>query len=533
MGILTRMGLRESQAAPDLLRENEGLVMSLDDLTERLSELELALEDVNWERLSWQTGQEFSRAGLQKIIDLSRLAFLKNPLVNRAVSLQAMYVWGQGVSISANHPDVDAVVQAFLDDPKNQVELTGHQARTMKEQDLQTEGNIFFAFFTNALTGRTRVRTIPVDEVKDIICNPDDRKDPWYYKRETNPVRVDIPSGAAIPAGTVTTYHPDWRYNPTPRPMTIGGHPVKWDAPVYHVKVGGLSTMRFGVPETYSGLDWARAYKEFLEDWATIVRSYSKFAWQMTAKGGKKGLAAAKTKLGTTMGTAGYDTNPPPVAGSIFAASEGTSLTPIKTAGATTSADDGRRMLLMVAAATGLPESFFGDVSVGNLATAKSLDRPTELKFCDRQTLWADIHTDMLQYVIDQVATAPKGKLSGTWVLNDEMDERHVELEIDPETGEPIDRHIDVDFPPILQHDKASEIEAIVMAATLDGKTPAGTMDLKTVSRMLLNVLGEDDIGELLDELFPDGEDGKVSTEAEEAFIQAVAGLREALKDAA
>jgi hypothetical protein len=221
------------------------------------------------------------------------------------------------------------------------------------------------------------------------------------------------------------------------------------------------------------------------------------------------------------------------VAGSIFAASEGTSLTPIKTAGATTKADDGRRMLLMVAAATGLPESFFGDVSVGNLATAKSLDRPTELKFCDRQTLWADIHTDMLQYVIDQVATAPKGKLSGTWVLNDELDERHVELEMDPETGEPIDRHIDVDFPPILQHDKASDIEAIVQAATLDGKTPAGTMDLKTVSRMLLNVLGEDDIDELLDEMFPDGEDGKVSTDAEEAFIQAVAGLREALKDGA
>jgi hypothetical protein len=60
----------------------------------------------------------------------------------------------------------------------------------------------------------------------------------------------------------------------------------------------------------------------------------------------------------------------------------------------------------MVAAATGMPEFFFGDANVGNHATAKTLDRPTELKFLDRQTLWADIHQDILQYVIDQSALA-------------------------------------------------------------------------------------------------------------------------------
>ena len=378
MGFFERIGLREAKEDTALL-ETDGMEMTVYDLQERLAELELALEDADWTRLAFETGREFSREGLQRIISLSRLMFLKNPLINRAVSLQAMYVWGQGVSIAAKHPDVDAVLQAFLDDHKNRAELTGHQARIMKEQDLQVEGNLFFVLFTNAYTGRTRIRTIPVDEMQAIVSDPEDAKTPRYYKRERTPVHLNANAGVDIPGGMEVTYHPDWHYQPLApgeRLDSIGGHPVLWDQPVYHVRVGGLSSMRFGVPETYSGLDWARAYKEFLEDWATIVRSYSKFAWQMTAKGGKKGLAAAKAKLGTTAGTSSGETNPPPVTGAIFAASEGNKLEPIRTAGATTKAEDGRRMLLMVAAATGLPETFFGDVSVGTLATANSLDPP-------------------------------------------------------------------------------------------------------------------------------------------------------------
>ena len=543
MGLLERIGLRESKPASDgretLLQERAALMATAVDLEERLAELELALEDVGWIKLSHEASREFSRDGLRRIAALSRLYFLKNPLVNRAVSLQAMYVWGQGVSISAKHPDVDAVVQKFLDDQKNQAELTSHQARTMKEQDLQVEGNLFFVLFANAFTGRVRVRTLPCDEVDDIVTNPEDRKEPWYYKRSSHSASVD-PLGFSIGgAAQRIVYHPDWRYHPQARPdVAPDGNEIRWDEPVYHVKVGGLSDMRFGVPETYSGLDWARAYKEFLEDWATIVRAYSRFAFNLTTKGGKRGLAAAKTKLGTTLGTDAAETNPPPVTGAIFAHPDGSKgLEPIRTAGATTKAEDGRRMLLMVAAATGLPETFFGDVSVGTLATATSLDRPTELKFKDRQTLWAGIFGHLLNYAIDRAATAPLGKISGTWTLNDERDERYVELETDPETGEPIDRHIDIDFPSILEHDKAVDIEAIVQAAPF-------VNDPKTIARLLLTALGEDDIDDLLDTIFPEDEEpatdaegkaipGKTKAQqAEEAFLEAVRELRGALDDA-
>jgi hypothetical protein len=519
MGLLERIGGRGSTA---LVEQNQALGLSLDMMREAIGSLELQLEDQGWNRLGFETEMEFSRAGLTRICALSRLFFLKNPLVNRAVTLQSMYVWGQGVNIKAAHPAVDKVVQAFLDDPQNQVELTSHQARTMKEQDLQVEGNLFFAFFSHPGTGRTRISTVPTDEVTDIITNPDNRKEPWYYQRSRPQVSLGAGFGFATTQSGGTVFHPDWRYQPTTRPDTINGCPVLWSQPVYHVRVGGLSGMRFGVPETYQGLDWARAYKEFLEDWATIVRAYAKFAWKKTnSKGGAKGIAAVKAKLGTTLGISSAESNPPPGVGSMAVMPAG---------------DD---LLLMVAAATGLPETFFGDASVGSLATAESLDRPTELKFVDRQELWKDIYGAILDYVIDRRALAVSyPDLRGTRVENDERDAWDVVLEIDTEdvdadgvpTNEPINRHVDIDFPSILAHSKKDEIAGIVSATTLDGKTAAGTIDPKTVSRLLLIALGQDDVDDLLDTMFPEDQGEEVAAKAEHTFVQAVAEMREALR---
>jgi hypothetical protein len=496
---------------------------TVDLLQERLAELELSQEDAGWRLLGAEGNHEFSRRFLKQITSLSRLMFLKSPLINRAVTLQGFYVFGQGINIQAATPEVNDVVQAFMEDPKNKAELTSQQARTAKESTLQIDGNLFFVLFTNRTNGRVRVRTIPVDEVLDIVTNPEDAREHWYYRREWNTRTFDPVSGTPTSEHKVVFY-PDWRYRPTNRPTTIAGEQVAWDTPVYHVKVGGLDGMRFGVPETYAALDWARAYKSFLEDWATITRAYSRFAWKVTTPGGARGVAAAKAKLGTTLGSGnGTETNPPPVTGSTFvaAAGSGVDMTPLRTAGATTSASDGRQLLLMVAAATGMPEFFFGDANVGNHATAKTLDRPTELKFLDRQTLWADIHQDILQYVVDQSALAPRGKLKGGYAPVEPGDDADpvvvladVPAEEDKATGKtireagPMDRGIDVDFPPILEHSVEENIAAIVQAATLTGHPPVA-FDPKTTTRMLLQVLGVEDIDEKVDAMYPEVKDGE------------------------
>ena len=481
----------ELQSAPteidDLRAEVANLAWDNETLRETLTALEYQLDADGWTTLSQSLDAEFSREALRKINALVRLYWLKNPLIQRGVNVQSYYVFGQGVEIAAQDADVNDVVQYFLDDAKNQAELTSQQALMMKEAELTLFGNVYFVFFVKA--GRVRVRTIPETEIDDIITNPEDAKDPWWYKRVYS-VRQD--DGRHQPK---VTYYKDWRYTGSDKP-TDGEIAAE---PVYHVKVGGLSDMRFGVSEVYAALDWAKAYKQFLADWATIVRAYSRFAWQLTVKT-KAGIATAKAKLSTTIGSSGStETNPPPVTGSTFIGQEGVGMQPIRTAGATTSAEDGRRLLLMVASSMGVPESFFGDVSVGTLATARSLDRPTELKFVARQSLWGDVLQDICDYVVYQAVKARI--LPGT--ITEEDDGTPLVTLPAGEDGKERDATVSVTFPPILEHDVASTVESIVKAATLGGSAMAQTIDPMTVSRLLLTALGVEDVDAVMETIYP------------------------------
>ena len=499
----------------------------------RLAELERLLTSGDWQQLSMQSEHEFSRAGLRHITELARIMFLKNPLVERGVKVQRLYVWAQGVSVRAADPDIGEVVTAFEDDEKNQVVLTGHQARMDAETTLQTDGNLFFVFFVNRTTGRVRTRTISFSEIEEVVCNPNDNREPWYYLRRWTQQGMDA-SGARTSTSKAAWY-PDWRYDPTNKPSKLDGHDVRWDTPIYHVRVGGFNDWRFGLSEIYNSIDWAMAYKEFLEDWSSIVRAYRRFAFQLSTPGGRRGISAAKTKLNTTYAngnTSDPETNPPPVVGSTFISSPDVSWQAVRTSGATVSAEDGRRLLLMVAASVGLPETFFGDVSVGTLATAKSLDRPTELAMPDRQTFWADVLRNIYNYVLLWAVKANNGPLRGLGRIERVVEDGMIEERVIWNEG--VEPDIAITFPPLVESEVQERISAIVEAATLgQAGTLAGTVDLPTLARMLLVALGQEDVDEIIERLFPDGEAPDATeperTTAEAGMIEALRELRDAL----
>lgn len=491
-------------------------------LKERIAELEFAMEDRDWIQLSMESDREFSREGIDTINKLARLFFLKNPLIRRAVLTQTQYVFGQGVNISASDEDVNAVVQNFLDDPKNRAEFTDHQSRMVKETELQIEANIFFVFFVNQWTGQVKVRTIPVDEIREIICDPEDGKTPLYYKRVYKQKRYNL-AGREIDPAMKTVFYPDWK-NVEGQSVVQFTNKVE-DAYVYHVSVNKLSDMKFGVSEIYAACDWAKAYKEFLEDWTTIVKAYSRFAWKLNTKGGKKGVQAAKDKVKTSLGvgTGGVENNPSPATGSFWLGTEGTSLDPIKTAGATTKAEDGDKLIHMICAATGIFYHYLvGDPSTGNLATAKAMERPMEMMFRDRQQLWISIYQEILNFVVEQSVKAPLGKLNsmGTIARND-FGEEVIELDGERE------KTIEVSFPDLLEKDTEARIKAIISAATLDGKSRAGTLEMTMIVKMLLEALGIDDIDEIVKRMYPTEPD---LTDNEKEMVQVAEEINESVR---
>ena len=453
-----------------LLQEGQNIRLS-----ETIADLQIALEDIGWLNTQWEAGQlEFSRQQLADIIRFSRLSFLKNPLINRGVNVQSLYVFGQGMEVRAEDDGDQAALDAFWNEPSNSAELTGHQAKYLKECDLQVTGNLFFVMFGDE---QVLVRTIPVEEMTEIITNPEDRREVWYFKRQWVSEVVDLNTGRSRQEPNIW-YYPALGYEPESRQEFIGGNAVKWDSPVFHVKVGGLSDMRFGVPETYQALDWARSYTRFLENCATLMKKLSKYAFTLEVKGGANAVASTKAKLGTSItGSNPIEQNPAPLVGSTFVSSQGAKLDPIKTSGVGVSPSDGRYFLLMVAASMGLPETFFGDADVGNHATSKTLDRPTELKFADRQQLWKHIIETIAGYAVSRSRRA-----SGPMAID---------------TAQPPVK-IDVTFPPILQHDVLTTVQAITTAANLGGYPKANTIPDGELSRLLLSALGCQGIDELL-----------------------------------
>lgn len=474
-------------------------------LRERMWDLELALEDQGWQRQLAQSQMEFSRWGIQQIILLSRLYRIKNPLIQRGILVSSYYVFGRGFEVSSPDEKTNEVLDEFFSDPRNICEI-GQKAITEKESTLYTDGNIFWTLFTSPTDGRVVVRTIDAVEISEIITDPDDASVPFFYLRQWVQESFDTTSGQRK-YETVEGWYVAIDYEPPTKLSQIGGKPIMLDASgdyvrVLHQKDGGLPKWRFGCPRVYAALDWARAYKQRLEDYASITRALARFAWDVKTKGGSPAIAALKGTFATTLVNDGsmIEQNPPPVTGSSFISGQNTTVSPVRTAGATPSPEEGRRLAHMVYMVFGLGEHFFADISAGNMATATTLDRPTELKFLHDQENWKVVLQRIGRFVVERSASAPNGRLREAAAAAQSI-------------------QIDVSFPAIREGDIPQLVNATVAAMNLgasDGKVNG--IDERAGVGILLQLLGYENREELLELMYPTEEyDPNRETQKEEA----------------
>lgn len=484
-------------------------VESVAQFKERLWELELALEDRGWVREVTLSNLEFSRLGIQQLTRICRIMALKNPLVKRAAILCRLYVFGRGVEIRVDDDAANEVVQEFLD--ANQAEL-GHTGLASKEQDIQTDGSLYFALPTDP-KGNVGCMMIDPLEIMDQVTDPDNSTVPRYFYRMWSRASLDPTSGVTnnepkkcwYPSLELVEGLASGKIKSTARIDVIGGVNVNWDMPILRSRDAETpSSWRWAVPPLYALIDWARAYKDFLEDWATIQRALSRFSLMVETKGGQGAIAAYQALLSTTFADANgtqIEKNPPPVRGSAHVSGPGNTITPFKTAGTQTSPDQARRIGLMGCSAAGLPETMmFGDASTGSLATAVSLDRPTELKFTEIQRRWRYTLTRIVNYALMVSRTTPGGRLR--------------EARQNNPAPQPV--KITVEFPNVIEHSIKDAIQAIVEVATLGGRNgiPAGIVDTRTFVRLLLKEIGVVDIDDVMEQMgYGEGYDAKADIE--------------------
>jgi hypothetical protein len=518
----------ESFSRPTQLRE------SLPIATGATGLIDMMMANAEWIREGRAFNLEFSRWGITQIILICRLYYLKNPIVRRLVDVCAAYVFARGVEISSPDESLTTEIDQFIaDNPKT----LGHRAMMELEKRKDYDGNIFFVFFSDTTsTGKTTIRTIDATEISEIETDPEDTDTPWFYHRVASQSVFDPQSGTKRTT-TIKRWYPALDYDPAEKPATIGGDQVMWDSPVYHSKVGYVGKWTFGCPRAYPATVWANESKRYLESCASMAQSNAQIARDITAKGGQQAIEGIKAQLNSTVGPGAplLEQNPTAVAGSTFVHGPGMKQEVMKTRGAGNNPEEVRRFLLMCCMVWGVPETFLGDVSTGNLATATSLDRPTETIMLEKQEAWREDLIVLVLHHLEVSKSAPKGR------LREALNRRRIDLsdvkirecsrvpspdgkrmvyaplQMRPnadgvlqlhEAGRPVPKTelvVRVNFPAIREGDLKTLVDATVEAMTLGNR--AGQVigiDEKEGTRKLYDLLEFEDGDEKVEQQYPE-----------------------------
>ncbi len=497
---------RGSVNAPGKFRESNAITSQ-----GAYGDIELALQNVEWRReinLSWL---EFSRWGIQQIILISRLYFIKNPLIQRGVNVAAHYVFGRGVEVSSPDETANEVLKDFFERNKS---VLGQIALTNHERSKYQDGNLFFAFFADTQdSGLTNVRTIDATEIMDIVCDPNDSDKPWLYRRCWTERNFNVVTGSTE-THTREAWYPALDYSPAQKPETINGNPVYWGNPVLHRKCGGVAKWHYGLPLVYAALDWAKTAKGYLESCYTVAKAHAQLGIEATTKGGQQAIEGMKQQLSTTVGpnSSLWDTNPPGPDASIYAYGPGTKIAAFRTRGAGADPKEVGKYVDMVACVLNIPPTFFGDLETANLATATSLDRPTELNFLEKQEAWREDLLTIAKYVLGVSRGATSGKLresigSRTIEICEARRVRHGIRWVMEAVKRPDAIEVSVNFPAIVEGDIPALVTSAVTAMTLGnrGGQIVGT-DEKATIRFIYDLLGIENADELIESQYPEGE---------------------------
>src|ERR1035437_9579141 len=496
---------------------------------------ELLLQNVNWQREINYSWLEFTRWGIQQIILICRLYRIKNPIVRRLVDVCAQYVFARGVDVSTEN---DAANEVWKDFVRRNQKVVGHVALMELEKSKDSDGNLFFAFFTDQGTGECNVRMIDATEIEDIWCDPDDSDVPWFFKRSWTQRAHNPLTGSQTPKA-MHVWYPAVNHEPTDRPAIIGGYPVMWDSPVHHRKVGHVGKWLFGCPRIYPMLDWAKEGRRYLEACASDAQSRAQFSFQVTTKGGQQAIEGIKQELGTQVGPGApiWDTNPAAVAGSSFISGPGTALKAFN-AGGGLDPEKCRQYKLQCCMVKGVPETFLGDVSTGNLATATSLDRPTEAMIASLQEEWIEDLIVIATYVLSKSLRAASGKLrescggsvveirEAAYVRLPNGARKYVEAKSKTSTA----IEVKVDFPAIREGDIPALIAATVEAMTLQNKGGqiVGIDEKEGIRALGYLVPGIKDPDEMVERMYPtEGKDKYDPVRAEDVLPPPIGKLKD------
>ena len=431
---------------------------------------ELEIEDVGWNRLGVSGGIINESARINNLTQ-SRLYATKDPLAKQAIRLWTDYTFGTGITQTAKDDKTQEIIDGFWKSDKNKCYLSPIGQRKMSDK-LLIDGEVFIALFLDK-KGTGALRCFNPLEISEIVSDPDDFDSVMYYLRSWSNAQGKPISKYYRSVNNIVDKSTENAAG------TLVSATEEDDALIYHVTYNTIEQR--GNPLLLPALDWIKQYRRFLASRVAIMLALARFAWKVKVKGGAGAVSSVKST---------FNEQEVP-AGSIQLENMGSEMQPIRTdSNATNAYQDGRMLKLQIAAAVGIPEQYFGDISIGNLATAKTVELPMMKMFQSYQAVWGCVYDDINNIVLE-------------------------DADVDEDK-----RYVDIDFPLIAPEDVAQMAQSLVLIL----QAMPDLAYSRDVQQVALMTLGIDNTAEVLDAL-KNMEEGNPDVK----LIRALEGFKESI----
>lgn len=414
--------VKQSAEIARLRGENDALQHSFETLQESMADVVLALDDVGWRPLGAnEDATEIKLDTIKNVAQTTRGLVAINPLIKRGVAVRTTFIWGAGVKfIGIDEKD------PLLTDPNNKKFHFSPQAYAELEACMATDGQIF-TLITKPGGGRRRLTTdgkasvakitrIPMGEIVATVSNPYNKEDIWFFKRSFEVTTESYRTGEAS-SKNVEAWYPATDYDiENGKPFTIQNKPVVWNSAILHNTANKQVGWKWGAPDLMSVIFWTKAYKEFLENSASLVKAYSRFAFKITAPT-KNAVQGASAKV-AAQPTRDPFTGEVSAVGGTAVMGMGTTMSTIGRTGGSVDFNAGLPLASMVAAGLEIPlTALTSDSGSSNRSAAETLEQPTLKAMKARQQLWGGYFERLFAYLGKEDVKVVWGKIDAGEVL--------------------------------------------------------------------------------------------------------------------
>ncbi len=466
----------------------------------QLLNLKMALQE--WEDIYTVDGNK--TADLKTLASQARQLYDYAPEATNAVKYYTAMAVGTSLSIKIRSKasprrigerDEDPAQAAFdrIFEAEENEAVFSIEKRQELSNELLINARVVYMFFANPGDGFIKVRTLKNPfEISQIITNPNDDTEVWFYKR------TFTPNGSSTPK---TLYYQFWRLKDRPvRVENDFGGIDTYDGPEDYLKRKIDSQARIAragygpdAPPVFmvmlewgpffrAAINWVRQQARFMENRATIVKNRAAYLDEYTVSGGSRAVDAIKAKLASTLNAVGsspnWETNPAPAAGSALIHNEAVKAAQRSlSTGADDAEKDGRMFRTMPAAAFSMPAAllYMDAEASGNLNAIIELMKRAQGLWESYRSVWHGFYRRLVRFV----------------------------LEMNGYTGQVL---IDIDAPPLVETALPDYTKAVV-----DG-VDAGLVPREEAARLYLVRLGSNNVDELVQRMMSDEQNGDGSS---------------------